>query len=83
VHVARLNLIGANDDAVWAAAQKMEAYVLTRDSDFDARAARAAKGGVIRLTMGQAKYEVMLHRLEAVWPDVAARVARGERVIVV
>jgi predicted nuclease of predicted toxin-antitoxin system len=81
VHVLDLGLGGASDAKIWGVAEPAGAYVMTRDSDFLLIAKSSARGGVIRLQMGQSTTAGILARLEILWPEIEAAYARGERII--
>ena|SRR5690349_23806394 len=80
-HVSEANLLGQSDQVVWAYASSIEAWIITRDADFLAIAARSASGGVIRLRIGNCSTTVLLARISELWPEVEVRLAASARII--
>jgi predicted nuclease of predicted toxin-antitoxin system len=80
-HVSEASLLGQSDSAVWAYATSINAWMITRDADFLAIAARSTTGGVVRLLIGNCSAPVLLARMGELWPDVEARLGAGERII--
>lgn len=80
-HVSELGLLGEADEVVWRKASSLSATIVTRDGDFIALAQRSSGVHVVRLLVGNCSTAVLLARVEALWPDVEARLAAGETVI--
>lgn len=80
-HVSEANLLGQSDTAVWAFAISINAWIITRDADFLAIAARSTTGGAVRLRIGNCSTPVLLARMLELWPEVEAQLADGERII--
>ncbi len=80
-HVSDLGLQGCSDESIWEEAVRRDAFVVTRDSDFVILAGKGARGGVVRLLIGNCPTDVLLARLGALWPEVEERIIRGDRLI--
>lgn len=77
-HVSELGLNGATDSQVWERAIALGAYVVSRDADF---LGFNSAGGLIRLLVGNCSTRDLLAYVEAIWPDIDAGVASGQRII--
>ena len=80
-HVSEANLLGQSDQAIWAYAVSINAWIITRDADFSEIATRSTSGGVIRLRIGNCSTPVLLARISELWAEVEAQVAASARVI--
>lgn len=81
VHVSEMGLLGEPDQAVWRAAVRDQACVVTRDGDFVGIASQSGRGAVIRLLIGNCSTAVLIARVEQLWPEVEVRLAQGELII--
>jgi len=80
-HVSELGLLGQSDQAVWRAAISQQAGIVTWDGDFLTLAGQSRNAVVIRLLIGNCSTPVLIARVEQLWPEIEARIARGDLVI--
>lgn len=81
VHLSELGLLGQPDEVVWRKAASLSGTIVTRDGDFIALARRSGGVSVVRLLVGNCSTAALIARVEALWPDVEARLAASETVI--
>lgn len=78
-HVKRLEMGDAADSLIWAEAQRRNAVVVSKDSDFLVLA--ATSGRLVRLRVGNRPNQELFAIVERGWPEVVAQLERGERVV--
>jgi predicted nuclease of predicted toxin-antitoxin system len=82
VHVRALGLANAADRAIYAAATRRRAAVLSKDGDFaDLVRSDPAGAPVIWLRVGNVSNERLWRILEGALPEIRAAVDAGERLI--
>lgn len=79
LHVEGLGLGEATDAGVWAEAQRRDAVVVSKDSDFLALA--AGEGRLVRLRIGNRSNRDLFEIIARAWPEVVERLDGGERIV--
>lgn len=79
LHVEALGLNEAPDREVWTRARKLDAAVVSKDSDF---LAFVFEGGrLVRLRVGNCSNADLYDIVRAAWPSVVARLDEGETMV--
>lgn len=80
-HVADLGMAGALDPAVWAKATELNAVIVTKDDDF-IHLSRARSGpAIVWVTSGNTSRQILLDRLEKIFPQIIDALEAGERIV--
>jgi predicted nuclease of predicted toxin-antitoxin system len=81
-HVAAIGLAGSSDAAVWDAAIKQAAILVTKDQDFAiARAARGFGPAIIWIRIGNTSNDVLIARMINSLAAIEEALARGDTVV--
>jgi len=79
LHVKPIGLAEATDREVWAHAARLDAVVVSKDSDFVVMAGRG--GRLVRLRIGNRSNAALYAIVRAAWPGVTARLQGGELMV--
>lgn len=81
-HAADLGLLEADDDELWSRAAGLGAVVISKDEDFALRAQLGRTGpAVVWIRLGNVRNDELLRRCAGLWPEVAAALERGEKLV--
>lgn len=80
-HVRDLGLKDGGDHEIWLRAIADGAAIVTRDADFNLFARQDRRGRLVWLRFGNCGNAALIARFERLWPEIAARLKAGERVV--
>jgi predicted nuclease of predicted toxin-antitoxin system len=80
-HIHELGLGAAPDTSIWDRAVALDAVIVTKDQDFEARRRVAAGPQILWVRIGNATRRVVLAHIDAAWSLVAERLRKGEPVV--
>lgn len=81
-HVGDLQMLDADDDAIWAQASSSGAAIVTKDADFSVRTVTAPDGpAVVWIRIGNTTNRALLNQLEPLWPEVEQALQQGDRLV--
>mgnify|MGYP006952617127 CR=1 FL=1 len=79
LHVEALGMGEASDRQVWGEASRLEAVVVSKDSDFLRLA--ASGGRLVHMRIGNCSNRVLFEIVDRSWPAVVQQLEIGERVV--
>jgi predicted nuclease of predicted toxin-antitoxin system len=81
-HVAEFGLAAATDAAIWQAAVKRSAILVTKDQDFAVARAAAGEGpAIVWIRIGNTANDILIARFVSSLDAIAEAIARGETVV--
>lgn len=80
-HVRELGLSTASDAAIWKAAIRMDAVVVTKDEDFIRFHHGSGEARVVWVRMGNCSNLDLIARVQSLWPAVLERLRLGDRLV--
>ena len=81
-HVADVGLTGRPDREIWVFAKRETFVIVSMDSDFhDLHQGEADGPPVVWLRWGNLRKAALLQKFAGVWPEVAAQLKQGERLV--
>ena len=80
-HVRELGLKDRPDHEIWVRAIEDGAVLVSRDSDFALFARQDPRGRLVWLRVGNCGNADLIRLVERLWPNIAARLEGGERVV--
>ncbi|MFN3930631.1 MAG: DUF5615 family PIN-like protein [Brevundimonas sp.] len=82
LHVKTEGLLSASDGDLWTLAAKLDATVVSKDSDFLAMAQRdGRRAGLVHLNLGNISNRELYMAVRASWPQVMEKLLSGEPVV--
>jgi predicted nuclease of predicted toxin-antitoxin system len=80
-HVLDLSLAAETDDAIFQKAIKMDATIITKDSDFSRLLMAAPTCKVVWIRFGNATSGDLLLSLEPIWREIEEALEAGQRLV--
>jgi len=82
VHIVNLDLLQANDQAIWQKAMAEDWIVISKDADFLHHAQQADdRGKLLWVRIGNCRTRNLLDRFEASWAQIHAAFDHGQRIV--